>query len=90
MTPGQQVARGAFLGWCGNAGPGGKREAGGPNTHLHIFWARRDPSNNEWYFFDPYGVYALPDCYAAGVTDATTGPCVRYPVAWKDGKPQYP
>jgi hypothetical protein len=90
VTPGQQVARGAFLGWCGNTGPGGKRGAGGPNTHLHIFWARRDPSNNEWYFFDPYGVYALPDCYAAGVTDATTGPCVRYPVAWKDGKPQYP
>jgi hypothetical protein len=23
------------------------------------------------------------------VTDAATGPCVRYSVAWKDGRPQY-
>ncbi|MDQ4132449.1 MAG: hypothetical protein M3179_04395 [Actinomycetota bacterium] len=86
----QQVARGQFIGWCGNTGPGGKRGLGGPNTHLHIFFCRRDPTNNEWYFFDPYGVYSLPGCYAAGITDATTGPCVRYPVAWKFGKPQYP
>jgi Polyglycine hydrolase-like, structural repeat len=86
----QQVARGAFLGWCGNTGPGGKKGLGGPNTHLHIFFCRRDPTNDEWYFFDPYGVYSLPGCYAANVTDATTGPCVRYPIAWKFGKPQYP
>ncbi|MGQ0679742.1 MAG: hypothetical protein ACT4OM_08840 [Actinomycetota bacterium] len=86
----QQVARGAFLGMAGNTGPGGKRGPGGPNTHLHIFYCRRDPTNNEWYFIDPYGVYALPDCYAAGVTDPTTGACARYPIAWKDGRPQYP
>jgi Bacterial tandem repeat domain 1 len=86
----QQVARGAFLAWAGNTGPGGKRGTGGPNTHLHIFFCRRDPTNNEWYFFDPYGVYAMPNCYAAGVTAATTGACVRYPVAWWRGRPQYP
>jgi hypothetical protein len=87
---GQQVARGAFLGWCGNTGPGGKRGPGGPNTHLHVFFCRRDLSNNQWYFFDPYGIYALPGCYPAGVTDAITGACARYPIAWKDGRPQYP
>ena len=87
---GQTVQRGQLLAWAGNTGPGGKRGAGGPNTHLHIFFCRRDPTNDEWYFFDPYGVYSLPGCYAANVTDATTGPCVRYPIAWKFGKPQYP
>jgi hypothetical protein len=90
VTVNQIVSRGTFLGWAGNTGPGGKRGLGGSNTHLHMFFTRRDPSNNHWYFFDPYGVYSVPGCYAAGVTDATTGPCVRYPVAWKDGKPQYP
>ncbi len=87
---GQQVTRGQFLAWAGNTGPGGKRGSGGPNTHLHIFWARRDPTNNEWYLFDPYGIYATPDCYPAGVTDALTGPCVRYANAWQGGKPSYP
>jgi hypothetical protein len=90
VTVNQQVARGDFLAWAGNTGPGGKRGGGGPNTHLHIFFCRRDPTNNAWYFFDPYGLYAKPDCYAAGVTAATTGPCVRYPVAWRGGRPQYP
>ena len=86
----QQVDRGAFLGWCGNTGPGGKRGTGGPNTHLHVFFCRRDPADNRWYFFDPYGVYAVPGCYATGVTEASVGPCARYPTAWKFGKPQYP
>jgi hypothetical protein len=86
---GKQVTAGQFLAWAGNTGPGGKKGSGGPNTHLHIFWARRDPINNEWYFFDPYGIYALPTCYPAGVTGAITTPCARYPVAWKGGKPQY-
>jgi len=90
VVAGQQVARGEVLAQAGNTGPGGKRGPGGPNTHLHIFFCRRDPSNNRWYFFDPYGVYALPDCYPAGVTDSITGPCARYPITWKDGKPQYP
>ena len=87
---GKHVTAGQFLAWAGNTGPGGKRGSGGPNTHLHIFWARRDPTDNEWYFFDPYGIYALPTCYPAGVTGAITTPCARYPVAWKGGKPQYP
>jgi murein DD-endopeptidase MepM/ murein hydrolase activator NlpD len=90
VTVGQHVARGEFLAWAGNTGPGGKRGSGGPNTHLHIFWCRRDPTDGRWYFFDPYGVYALPGCYAAGITDSTNGPCVRYPVAWLGGRPQYP
>ena len=87
---GKTVKAGQFLAWAGNTGPGGKRGAGGPNTHLHIFFARRDPSNNEWYFFDPYGIYGPPDCYSASVTGALGGFCVRYPVAWKGGRPQYP
>jgi hypothetical protein len=87
---GQQVTRGTFLAWAGDTGPGGKKGAGGPNTHLHIFFARRDPTNNEWYFFDPYGIYAMPTCYPAGVTDAITGACARYPIVWRDGRPQYP
>ena len=36
---------------------------GGVNTHLHIFFARRDPTDNEWYFIDPYGIYASGGCY---------------------------
>lgn len=89
VAVGDVVQRGQQIAWAGNTGPGGKRGAGGPNTHLHIFWAVRD-DDGEFYFFDPYGVYSLPDKYAAGITDATTGPCVRYPVAWQDGRPQYP
>ena len=89
VAVGDTVQRGEQIAWAGNTGPGGKRGAGGPNTHLHIFWTVRD-DDGEFYFFDPYGVYSLPDKYAAGVTDATTGPCVRYPVAWQGGRPQYP
>ena len=57
---GKQVDRGSFLAWAGNTGPGGKRGSGGPNTHLHLFFTRRDPSNNEWYFIDPWGIYGPP------------------------------
>ncbi|MFE5410141.1 hypothetical protein [Microbacterium sp. NPDC056569] len=89
VSVGQQVSRGQQIAWAGNTGPGGKRGSGGPNTHLHIFWARRD-TDGQFYFYDPYGVYSTPDNYAAGVTDATTGPCVRYPVGWQGGKPHYP
>jgi murein DD-endopeptidase MepM/ murein hydrolase activator NlpD len=89
VAVGDRVQRGQQVAWCGNTGPGGKRGSGGPNTHLHIFWCRRD-ADGRWYFFDPYGVYSTPDHYAAGVTAATTGPCVRYPVAWNGGRPQYP
>jgi Bacterial tandem repeat domain 1 len=86
---GTNVARGAVLAWAGNTGPGGKRGAGSSNTHLHIFWARKDPTDSQWYFFDPYGVYAMPTCYPANVTDAIGG-CARYPVAWRNGRPAYP
>lgn len=88
---GKTVRRGQFLGWAGNTGPGGKRGASAStNIHLHVFWARRDPANKKWYFFDPYGIYAKPDCYPNGTTDSLNTPCARYPVVWKDGKPQLP
>lgn len=88
---GKNVTRGQALAWTGNTGPGGKRDSGtGANTHLHIFWARRDATDKKWYFFDPYGIYAGPACYPAGLTDAVTSTHARYPVVWKDGKPQYP
>lgn len=89
VAVGNVVARGQTIAWAGNTGPGGKTGAGGPNTHLHIFWTRRD-ANGRWYFYDPYGIYAPPDAYPAGVTDAPSGPCVRYPVGWRNNRPQYP
>jgi len=88
---GKNVTRGQFLGWAGNTGPGGKKGASAStNIHLHVFWARRDPSDKKWYFFDPYGIYAKPGCYPKGITDPLNTPCSRYPEAWKDGKPQLP
>ncbi|MFH8252686.1 hypothetical protein ACH3VR_20125 [Microbacterium sp. B2969] len=89
VSVGQQVTRGQQIAWAGNTGPGGKKGSGGPNTHLHIFWTRKD-TDGQFYFYDPYGLYSTPDNYAAGITDATSGPCVRYPIGWKGGKPQYP
>jgi hypothetical protein len=43
---------------AGDTGPGGKRGAGtgATNIHLHVFFARKDPSDDKWYFFDPYGI----------------------------------
>jgi hypothetical protein len=92
---GKAVAAGDHLAWAGCTGPGGCGCTGGaakhPNTHLHIFFCHRDPADNKWYFVDPYGVYSYPAAgYPPGVTDAASGPCVRYSVAWKAGKPQYP
>lgn len=88
---GKTVTRGQFLGWSGNTGPGGKKgTSASTNIHLHVFWAHRDPVNKKWYFFDPYGIYAKPVCHPAGTTDPLNTPCSRYPVAWKDGKPQLP
>lgn len=87
----QQVAAGTILGWAGDTGPGGNGNGNAtPNTHLHIFFTRRDPSNGQFYFIDPYGFYAMPNCYPAGNTDAIGGACARYPDGWKGGKPQYP
>jgi hypothetical protein len=89
---GKRVEAGAFLAWAGNTGPGGKRGPGAPNTHLHVFFARRDPADPEhgWYFVDPYGIYGPPDCYPRQLADPVAGPCVRYPVAWAGGRPHLP
>jgi hypothetical protein len=95
---GRSIARGALLGWAGETGPGGcgctggtsaYKWGGGVNTHLHIFFACRDTTNNEWYFIDPYGIYGPPDCYPANFPDPIGG-CARYPITWLGGKPQYP
>lgn len=87
---GRAVDAGDPLGWAGSTGPGGHREAGPPNTHLHIHFARRQASDGRWYVFDPYGIYGMPRCYPQGVTEQPSGYCVRLPVAWEGGRPQYP
>ncbi len=96
---GKNVLAGDHLAWAGNTGPGGCgctnddpnwKWGKGTNTHLHLFCAHRDPTDNEWYFVDPYGIYAPPNCYPANLTDPITTACARYPIAWKGGKPQYP
>ena len=85
VVVGQQVARGQMVAWAGNTGPGGKKGTGGPNTHLHMFTARRDPTDNEYYFIDPYGLYASPPCYPSTPGGNSGGPCARYPNIWGDG-----
>ena len=60
VTVGQQVDRGEFLAWAGQTGPGGNRNQNIVNTRLHIFFAHRDPTDKNWYFFDPYGIYSTP------------------------------
>ena len=95
---GAHVNQGDIIGHAGCTGPGGCgctsdepnwTWGGHPNTHLHIFFARRDPTDKEWYFVDPYGIYSSGSCYPAINTPITT-PCARYPVAWVGGKAQYP
>jgi hypothetical protein len=87
----QQVTAGQVLGWAGDTGPGGNANSNATtNTHLHIFFTVKDPANSQFYFFDPYGIYAYPSCYPAATTGATGGVCARYPIAWKGGSPQYP
>ena len=90
---GKNVKAGDVLGWAGDTGPGGcgcMNGGDGPNTHLHIFFAYRDPSDDRWYFFDPYGIYGTPDCYPSTVDAAINTACSRYPVSWKGGKPSLP
>jgi murein DD-endopeptidase MepM/ murein hydrolase activator NlpD len=79
---GKTVQAGDVIGWAGSTGPGGSAA-----NHLHIFFAHRDPGDKRWYFFDPYGIYATPDCYPQAVDGAINTPCARYPVAWKNGRP---
>jgi len=90
---GQTVAAGTFLGFAGSTGPGGCGCMGGgmgPNTHLHIFFAHRDPGDNRWYLTDPYGIYSTKECgYPASVNGAITSECSRYPITWKGGIPSY-
>jgi len=86
------VTAGQVIGWSGSTGPGGCGSIKGNvrvNTHLHIFFAYRDATDDHWYFFDPYGIYSTPSCYPTGVNEAINGQCSRYPVAWKNGKPDY-
>jgi hypothetical protein len=97
---GQTVARGQVIAHAGMTGPGGCGctsgddpsyvWGGGLNTHLHIFYARRDLTDNNWYFFDPYGIYAAPACYPTLTTDPVYTSCARYPVNWLGSQPQYP
>jgi hypothetical protein len=95
------VSRGDVLAHSGETGPGGCdcTDASDPtyvwggniNTHLHIFYARRDPTDLNWYFFDPYGIYASPECYPTEVTDPVTDTqCQRYPSRWLNDGPAYP
>jgi hypothetical protein len=88
---GKQITAGTIIAWAGQTGPGGGRDVNGAvNTHVHVFFAHRDPTDKKWYLFDPYGIYATPDCYPSGITDPLNSPCVRYPIVWKGGKPQFP
>lgn len=82
LTVGQVVSAGQFIAWAGNTGPGGKRGPGGPNTHLHFFVTRRDPTDNQYYFIDPYGIYSVPGCYPSTPGGIASGPCARYPNIW--------
>ena len=87
------VTAGQVIGWAGSTGPGGCGCTDGTtntNTHLHIFFAYKDSADKNWYFFDPYGIYSEPYCYPTGVNEKINGQCSRYPVAWKNGNPQYP
>ncbi|KAI9769876.1 MAG: hypothetical protein M1839_003573 [Geoglossum umbratile] len=92
VKPGDVVSRGQLLAQAGASGPGGCGCAQGrrdsPNTHLHIFFARRDPTDSNWYFFDPYGVYGPPDCYPGNGNGDPE--CSRYPIAWQGGTPKFP
>ena len=82
------------IAWAGSTGPGGCGCADdgttNANTHLHIFSAHRDETDNKWYFFDPYGIYSFPSCYPTAVNAPINTACARYPIAWKNNSPQYP
>jgi hypothetical protein len=70
VTVGQQVNAGQVLGWAGDTGPGGNGHGdANTNVHLHIFFTHRDTTNNQFYFFDPYGIFAGQRCYPKGITD---------------------
>ena len=89
VNVGDIVDRGEFIGWAGNTGIDSNAEIIDPKTHLHIFFIKRDVTNDEWYFIDPYGVYGKPQCYPDYDKEIVSD-CVRFQVHWKDGFPQYP
>jgi hypothetical protein len=89
---GKTVTAGQIVAWSGSTGPGGcgcMSGGAGPNTHLHIFFAHRDPSDSRWYFIDPYGIYSYPDFYPTAADGASNKACVRYGSTWKLGDPHY-
>lgn len=93
VRTGERVTTREVIGYAGDTGPGGQIAAGdpgAPNTHLHIFFARRDPTDNAWYFFDPYGIYGAPACYPKGITDPIERSCARFSIAWRNDHPQRP
>ena len=89
---GTNVVAGQRIAYSGSTGPGGcgcMDGGAGPNTHLHIFFAHKDPVDNKWYFIDPYGIYSYPDFYPGPVDGAINKACARYPISWKGGNPTY-
>jgi hypothetical protein len=93
---GTHVSRGRIIGHAGLTGSGGCgclkpgwTKDSGPNTHLHIVFARRDPSDGEWYIIDPYGIYAQQSCYPPYEADISAY-CARYPSAWIGNKASFP
>ncbi len=89
---GANVAAGQRIAYSGSTGPGGcgcMDGGAGPNTHLHIFYAHKDPVDSKWYFIDPYGIYSYPTFYPGPVDGAINKACVRYPITWKTGNPTY-
>jgi murein DD-endopeptidase MepM/ murein hydrolase activator NlpD len=87
---GKTVRTGDVLGWAGETGSNGCANGDKDSCPcLYVFFAHRDPAANQWFLFDPHGIYGAPECYPAAVDGPVNTPCARYPSAWKGGKPGY-